>query len=217
MEVTRIADGLWRWTVPHPEWKPDEDALDTSYRDVGCVYLETPDAVVVIDPLVEDGPEGERFWRALDRDVERVGAPVSVVLTCNWHARSAAAVRDRYPGAEVLVPPAVVDLVDIPGLRAVETGEPLPGGIVMLPTSRPAQVVVWIPEHRALVPGDVILGDGRGGLRLLPREWLAEAAHVPPLVEALRLLLDLPVERVLVSHGEPVLTGAREALAAALG
>jgi hypothetical protein len=33
---------------------------------------------------------------------------------------------------------------------------------------------------------------------------------------ALRPLLDLPIELILVSHGEPVLAGGREALARAL-
>jgi hypothetical protein len=37
------------------------------------------------------------------------------------------------------------------------------------------------------------------------------------LAASLRPLLELPVERVLVSHGEPVLRGGLEALAAALG
>ena len=36
------------------------------------------------------------------------------------------------------------------------------------------------------------------------------------LRESLRPLLDLPVELVLVSHGEPVLENGREAIAAAL-
>jgi len=36
------------------------------------------------------------------------------------------------------------------------------------------------------------------------------------LREALRPLLGLPVELVLVSHGEPVLEGGREAIAKAL-
>jgi hypothetical protein len=34
--------------------------------------------------------------------------------------------------------------------------------------------------------------------------------------DGLRLLLELPVQRALVTHGEPVLEGGREALAAAL-
>jgi hypothetical protein len=38
----------------------------------------------------------------------------------------------------------------------------------------------------------------------------------PELRAALRPLLDLPVELVLVSHGEPVLTNGRDALSDAL-
>jgi hypothetical protein len=38
----------------------------------------------------------------------------------------------------------------------------------------------------------------------------------PELREALRPLLDLPVEMVLVSHGEPVLRGGRDAISRVL-
>jgi hypothetical protein len=79
--------------------------------------------------------------------------------------------------------------------------------------------MVWLPSPRALVPGDRLLGDDRGGLRLSPESWLR---YLPSgmgrreLREALRPLLDRPVELVLVSHGEPVLEHGRAAIAAAL-
>jgi hypothetical protein len=77
----------------------------------------------------------------------------------------------------------------------------------------------WLPESRTLVPGDRLLGDPDGGIRPSPESW---TGHMPrPLstaeLRALLLpLLDLPVERVLVSHGEPVLHDGRAALARAL-
>ena len=80
-----------------------------------------------------------------------------------------------------------------------------------------AEVVCWLPEHRAVVAGDVLLGAGakpratREPLRLCPEGWLGNATH-EDLRETLRPLLELPVERVLVSHGEPVLRGGRRAL-----
>ena len=40
--------------------------------------------------------EEERLWAALDRDVERIGLPVHVLLTVHWHERSVATVLDRY-------------------------------------------------------------------------------------------------------------------------
>jgi hypothetical protein len=69
------------------------------------------------------------------------------------------------------------------------------------------------------VPGDRLLGADGGGLRLSPNSWLRylpSGMRHPELREALRPLLDLPVELVLVSHGEPVLSGGREAISRAL-
>lgn len=101
MQVDRLADGLWRWTA----------------GDAACIYHEAPDGIVLIDPLVPDD-EAERFWRHLDADVERVGHPPTVLVTLP-DARSAEAVRDRYPGARV-VPAA--DGEGLPGGVAVEGG-----------------------------------------------------------------------------------------------
>ena len=95
-------------------------------------------------------------------------------------------------------------------------GDPLPGGVVAFPTARANEVVYWIPEHRSVVPGDVLLGAEGGGLRMCPRSWLPEGRTLDELAASLRPLLALPVVRVLVSHGEPVLRNGRAALARAL-
>ena len=88
MDVVELAPGLWRWTTRHPEWTP-ADADDWA-PVVGCVYCEIDGGIVTIDPLVPTEPEErERFWRAFDRDVERLGAPV-VVVTHADHVRSSA-------------------------------------------------------------------------------------------------------------------------------
>mgnify|MGYP003528239490 CR=1 FL=1 len=82
------------------------------------------------------------------------------------------------------------------------------------------ETMVWLPKVCALIPGDRLLGDDeRCGVRLCPDSWLRylpSGMRQRELREALRPLLDLPVELVLVSHGEPVLKGGREAIAKAL-
>ena len=75
----------------------------------------------------------------------------------------------------------------------------------------------WLPEVRTLVPGDRLIGAPGGALRMCPESWLGGLPiGIAELREALLPLLDLPVERVLVSHGEPLLEGGREAVRRAL-
>ncbi len=207
MDVAEIDAGLWRWTGYHEEWR----------ENVGSVFCETDDGVVLVDPLVP--PEDtERFWRALDRDVRRVGANVHVLVTVFWHARSTAALVERY-SARVWAPStsrAAVERRSGVVTDVFRPGDNLPGGIKAFPSARRTEVVFWIPQHRALVPGDVLLGDGTGGVRMCPESWLSGNTAHPELAASLRPLLELPVRRILVSHGEPVLENGHDALAAAL-
>lgn len=206
MDVAEVVPGLWRWTGRHEEWR----------QQVACVYYETPDGVCLVDPLVP--PEDtEKFLGALDHDVERLGGPVHVLLTVFWHARSTRELAARY-GARVWAPSRARAAVER-RVGAVtdpfRPGDALPGGIEAHATSRGGEVVYFLPPERTLVPGDVLLGADGGGLRLCPRAWLP-ASGLPALRRALAPLAELDVERVLVSHGEPVLADGARALRDAL-
>jgi len=191
VRVQEVEAGLWRWTGLHPAWKPEDAGPEGWDQEVGCVYYEGPDAVVLVDPLAPPEDE-ERFWAALDRDVKRAGKPVRVLLTLSWHGRSAEAVAKRYGAA---------------------SDGPLPAGVEAYAAPAGEETTYWLPAHGALVFGDVVLG-ADDGVRLCPESWLD--GTLAQLKEELRPLLDLPVERLLVSHGEPVLEGGHAALARAL-
>jgi hypothetical protein len=190
-----IAPGLRRWTARHEEWE----------EDVGSLAVETDDGLVLIDPL--EPPRG-------------LGRPEHALLTVFWHKRTIGDLRVPHVWASRR---AVRRLAN----RGVEVTDPftaadeLPGGIRAFETARDSEVVFWLPKQRAVVVGDVLLGAGAkpratsDPLRLCPERWLGKASH-DDLRESLRPLLDLPVVRVLVSHGEPVLRGGKRALAAAL-
>jgi len=205
MDVVRITPRLWRWTGYHEEWK----------EDVGCVYHETKDGIVLIDPLVPP-EEADRFLNTLDREV--ADQPVHLLVTIFWHTRSAAALVERY-GARVWAPTtsraAVARRAGIV-TDAFRPGDALPGGVQAFRTARSTEVVYWIPRQAALVPGDVLLGDGNGGVRMCPESWLPGTTKHGDLAGSLAPLLELPIKRILVSHGEPVLDRGRAALAAAL-
>jgi glyoxylase-like metal-dependent hydrolase (beta-lactamase superfamily II) len=207
MDVLMIASGLWRWTGFHSEWK----------EDVGCIYYASPEAVILIDPLIPPEAE-ERFWAALDRDVERAGHDVHVLVSVYWHTRSTREIAKRYR-ARVWAPSRARAAVARRAGKVTDPfrpGDELPGGVDARPTARSSEVVYWLPEHAALVPGDVLLGDGAGGIHLCPASWLPQGVGQAKLRQSLRPLLELPVERVLLSHGTPVLAGARATLARAL-
>ena len=101
-------------------------------------------------------------------------------------------------------------------------GDPLPGGIRAFESARAGEVVYWLPRQKAVVAGDVLLGAGAkprasdDPLRLCPERWLGGKATLDDLRASLASLLELPVVRVLPSHGEPVLRGGRRALATVL-
>ena len=205
--MQEVAARLWRWTAYYPEWKDV----------VGCVYYEADDAVVLIDPLVP-ADEADRFWAALERDLERARKPLHVLITVFWHARSTGEVVARR-GAHVWAPTrgrAPIERRTGTVTDVFRPGDPLPGGIEALPTARASEVVFWLPKHRTLVPGDMILGADGGALRLCPDSWLPSGTTRVQLAESLRPLLELPIARVLVSHGEPVLSGGRKAVERAL-
>jgi glyoxylase-like metal-dependent hydrolase (beta-lactamase superfamily II) len=182
VEAFELAPDLWRWT----------GRRDTIGVDVSCVYYRTGRDVLLFDPLLPpEDPAG--FWRALDRDVLPIEARVHVLVTCPQHTRSGEEMIARYDGARLWTP------------AEAKGADSLPAGVAALATGRVDEVVFWIPEHRALIAGDALVGDGAGGLRL--GRGASAAALLPLLV--------LDATFVLPSHGEPPADGAA-ALRAAL-
>src|SRR5262245_47778636 len=203
MDVHRIAPGLWRWTAFHEEWR----------KVVGCLYLETDDATVLFDPLCP-GDDAERFLEYLDADVERADGDVHIVITVYWHVRSTAQLAKRYK-AKVWAPSRSAKPVERRlklAPRGIRPGDALPGGVEAHESGRASELVYLLPQHRALVAGDILLGDP---LRICPGGWVGKGGQ-KAVREALRPLLDRPLDRVLTSHGDPVLRAGHAALAAAL-
>jgi len=78
------------------------------------------------------------------------------------------------------------------------------------------EIVYWLPALATLVVGDSLLGTG-GHVRVCPQSWLEDArVDRKGLATRMRDLLVLPIERLLVSHGEPVLRAGHAALGAAI-
>jgi hypothetical protein len=200
--LAELRPGLWRWTARHPDAADDPEPESPADwpPDVGCVACAADGALVLVDPLVPAG-EREPFWSAMDALVARHGPRVAVVTTIRWHRRSRAELVERY------------------GASTSRARAALPRGVRPLAIRGAGETMVWLEAHRALVPGDRLIGDGAGGVRLCPESWLrylGRGLTIGDLRAALEPLRRLPVEIVLVSHGEPVLRDGAAAVERAL-
>ena len=201
--MEELRPGLWTWSAPHPSWTPEEGGPEGWERDVRSYALDAGDAVVLFDPLVEPA----------DVAIVSGGRPVVVVLTCHWHRRSAAELVEAL-GATVHAPAAGVSELGLPAV-GYELGDDLPGDVEPQVAAYPNDATLWLRSDAALVAGDVFHG-GERGFRVQPDSWLAEGLTREGLREQLRPLLELPVELLLPTHGDPVEDGARETLRRAL-
>jgi hypothetical protein len=193
-----IVPGLLRWTAPHPEWNPDANPGSAADWDplVGSVLYELPDTVVLIDPLLPSA-ERELFLEWLDARV--ASRPVSIVTTIRWHRRDREELAERYRA------------------NTTRAWNYVPAGVEQCPLRGAGETLFWLPAVAALVAGDRLVGDGEGGVRVCSQSWLEDVrANRADVAGLLRPLLELPIERVLVSHGNPVLHRGHAALAAAI-
>jgi glyoxylase-like metal-dependent hydrolase (beta-lactamase superfamily II) len=201
--VDELRPGLFTWTGRHPSWTPDEGGPEGWEPEVRSDAYAAGKELVLFDPLVEPS-------RVQELAGER---KVAIVLTCHWHRRSSAELVQAL-GAPVRAPATKVRDIGVPA-RGYEPGARLPGGVEAQPGGYSDECTLWIPEHRALVTGDVFLG-GEQGFRVQPDSWLAEDLTREGLRERLRPLAELPVELLLPTHGDPVAEDARGVLERAL-
>ena len=203
--MDEIRPGLHRWTATHPDWTPEEDGGAEGWDpEVASYAYATDDELILFDPLSPP-------WTELDPLVARLGPP-HVLITVFWHVRSTPDVVERYDRTRVWVDALQAEEIAkrVPYTDAIELGDPLPAG---LEPRRPRELVYWIPQHRALLAGDVLLGRN-GGVRAMPDSWLGPRPR-DVFRANMQELTELPIELLLLTHGQAVENG-REALIDAL-
>ena len=184
-----VAPGLWVWRVPHPDWSPGLDWEQV----VTSTCVESAGEVALLDPLAPP-QEAREIWTRLD-----ARQPTLLVVLKPDHVRDVDLFARRYDARAF--GPELFFRHDVPSteLEAIQPGCELPGGLVALYDGRGRnETPLWLPEQRAIVFADALTAP-EGELRVWSTPWHEERA-----LPALRALLELPFERVIVSHGEPV-------------
>jgi hypothetical protein len=188
-EIIDVAPGLWVWRVEHPDW--DRDA--GWEPPVTSTVVESRGEVAVLDAIAPPADASE-IWQRLDAT-----PPTLAVVLKPDHVRDVDLFVRRY-GVKAYGP-SLFWRHDIPEteLEPIDAGTELPGGLVALYDGRGrAETPLWLPEQRALVFADA-LTERDGVLRVWATPW-----HEMSVLPALRAMLELPFEHVIVSHGRPV-------------
>ena len=203
MEIQQIAPHLWWWTAPHPDWGPDDFAGGQGWeRDVSSYALVEGDDLVLFDPLVPAGDE-ERFWGALDDDVEHHAAP-QILITVFWHTRSAQAILDRYDGAALWAhEPSAGEVAKRTAVtHTFADGDVLPGRVEAIGLNHLDEAAFWLPGHEALLLGDSVLGYD-DGVRLCPESWGRKDESRAELQAAVERAFKRSPRLLLLTHGGP--------------
>ena len=189
VEVRDVAPGLWLWRQPHPDWREGYDWEP----EVTSFAVESRGTSLLLDPLAPP-PRAREVWGRLD-----ALNPEAVIILKPDHVRDVD-LFVRWYGARAFGP-YLFWRNDLPRteLEPVRPGDELPGGLQAHHDGRgQMETPLYLPEQRALIFADAMTAPG-GVLRVWGTPW-----HEERTLPGLRALLELPFERVLVAHGEPV-------------
>jgi glyoxylase-like metal-dependent hydrolase (beta-lactamase superfamily II) len=187
-QIRDVAPGLWIWRLDHPDWTPDAEWKPP----VTSTCVESGGEVAVLDALAPPD-EDDDVWARLD-----ARPPTMAVVLKPDHVRDVDLIVRRYDARSY--GPWLFFRHDIPEteLEPIEPGSVLPGGLLALYDGRGRmETPLWLPEQRTIVFADALTAP-EGELRV----WATP--HEERALAALRHLLELPFERVIVAHGEPV-------------
>jgi hypothetical protein len=227
--MNEIAPGIWRWTARHPEWH-----TRVEWGHEVASFALVGDALRLIDPLLpataEDdrhGTDGRPDTRAevehLLDGLVRKAKRLEIMITVPYHARSAEELLTRYRDAlptTIWGHRAVAKRFRDPAttLSEIEPGKAVGrDDALALAIGKPRrfEMPLFFPAHRALAFGDAVIGID-GGLRVWQQASTDPTWHERVFVPTMRPLLHRDAERVLTTHGDPVLHDGRQALEAAL-
>jgi glyoxylase-like metal-dependent hydrolase (beta-lactamase superfamily II) len=100
----------------------------------------------------------------------------------------------------------------LPGATRIDFGRPFAAGLTAIPVDGAAGgeiAIHWEADGGAMVIGDALINFEPYGFTFLPAKY---CSNFKLMRTSLRKLLDYSFERMLFSHGEPILSHARERL-----
>jgi hypothetical protein len=146
------------------------------------------------------------------------GAPEHAVLTNRHHDRDAWRLHEAFECTVHCVRNGLHEIEGRGPVEAFDFGDELPGDIRAHEVDAicPDETALYIPRHHALAVADGVVRWHRGDeLQFVP-DWLMDDPDETKqrLRDAYRRLLELDFDLLLLAHGDPITTDARNALRA---
>jgi len=193
--MREIAPGLWHWKARH----------ERIGSEVSSYYLT--DGRVLIDPMTP--PDGIEQLR-------RLGPPEHVVLTNRHHDRDSWRMREAFGCTVHCIRNGAHELDGRGEVVPFDFGDELPGGVVAHEVDAicPDETALHISAHDALACADgVVRWPGDERLTFVPDRFMDDPEQTKSaLRDAYGRLLELDFDRLLLAHGEPLSSGAKQAM-----
>jgi hypothetical protein len=193
--MNEIAPGLWHWTAQ----------CEHIGSKVSSYYL-LPERVL-IDPMVP--AEGIGWF-------ESNGAPDHTLLTNRHHDRHAWRLHDVFGSSVHCIRNGLYELEGRGPVEAFDFGDELPGGVIVHEVDAicPDETALYLERYRALACADGVVRSGRDGRLAFVSDSLMDDPEQTKqqLCDAYERLLELDFDLLLLAHGEPVVSGGKEAL-----
>lgn len=191
--VGEVFPRVYRWTMHDDRI----DAQSDSYAVVDDMH------VVLIDPL----PMAKQ-------DLAKLGTVHAIVLTASCHERSAWRYRREFT-VPVHAPAGAVDFEKDPDFW-YDQGDHLAGNLIAIHSPGPTEAYYSLYLERdggVVFCADLLTNYGGEGLAFVPDEYQDDP---PRIRKSVRHLLSLDFTTLCPNHGEPITSGAKEALRDAL-
>ncbi len=184
-----VCDGLYRYSL-------HDDRID--FQSDSYIIVQEGFAVL-IDPLPVDPAE-----------LTRHGPIQAIVLSASCHERAAWRYRQQL-NVPVCAPARGVDFEETPD-RWYRADDRLPGGLIAVHAPGPTEAHYAFHSDRGggvVFCADLLTNAQGTGLAFVPGEYQDEPERTR---ESVRKLLGLDFAILCTNHGDPILTGAKEAI-----
>jgi hypothetical protein len=193
--IREVLPGLHHWTRVHPRIR----AVVSSY------YVEP--AGVLIDPLVPR--EGLEWFEAR--------RPAQVVMTIRHHLRDGERFAAAFGCSLRCHVQGLHEFADGPDVQGFDFGDELAPGVTALAVDAisPDETALHLDYgDGAIVFGDGLTRPGGGALRFVPDFLIGDDPErvKSELASAFAALLELEFDTLLFAHGDPLVSGGKQAL-----